>query len=394
MTSAALLSQFEAHEDRAEQPRVAPQRAPASAKRIIYALTSQGRGHSSRVTAMAEALEARGHEILICAGGHASKLFTGQGRDVVEVPVLRHLMHNNHIRLWTSLLEVGKKTLETRDVVDELVARFEGFEPDLLITDFESYSVRAAERMGLPLMCFNHQQILTHTRYQVPRRYAWDAWVARLVINTVMPRQPEHVLVSSFFYPPLRGHGGATLVPPILRDAVRSVEPTRGEHVLVYHNDPTGVVGLIDSMRAVPEQRFVAYNFQVSGSEARDLPNIEFKDPNIDGFLTDLASAKAVVSTAGFTLISEALYLGKPLLVMPNGGIFEQTINALYLEREELGEAIMHRTPEPNELRAFLERAESHPGRRPDLMRCGNDAAVACIESVLAQIAERAASPA
>ena len=184
------------------------------------------------------------------------------------------------------------------------------------------------------------------------------------------------------------------MVPPILRDAVRNVEPTRGDHVLVYHNDPTGVVGLIDSMRAVPEQRFIAYNFSVSESEARDLPNIEFKHPDVDGFLADLASAKAVISTAGFTLISEALYLGKPLLVMPNGGIFEQTINALYLEREELGEAIMHRAPEPGDLRAFLERAESHPGRRPDLMRCGNDAAVACIESVLAQIAERAPSPA
>ncbi|MBK9262024.1 MAG: hypothetical protein IPM54_19750 [Polyangiaceae bacterium] len=44
-----------------------------------------------------------------------------------------------------------------------------------MITDFESYSIRAARRIGLPLMCFNHQQILTHTRYDVPPRHAWDA---------------------------------------------------------------------------------------------------------------------------------------------------------------------------------------------------------------------------
>ena len=336
---------------------------------------------------MAEALEARGHELLICAGGRVGQQFVDQGREVIEVPVLRHLMHNNHIRLWTSLLEVGKKTLETRSVVDELVARFEAFEPDLLITDFESYSVRAAERMGLPLMCFNHQQVLTHTRYEVPRRYKWDAWVARLVINMVMPRQPEHVLLSSFFYPPLRGEG-TTLVPPILRQAVRESEPTRGEHVLVYHNDPTGLVGLLESMHALPDQRFIAYNFEPPAN-AGDMPNIEFKQPDVEGFLADLASAKAVVSTAGFTLISEALYLGKPLLVMPNGGIFEQTINALYLEREGLGEAVMHRAPSPEELRAFLDRAQAHPGRRSELMDCGNDQAVACIEKVLAQLGAR-----
>ena len=65
----------------------------------------------------------------------------------------------------------------------------------------------------------------TTTRYEVPHRYAWDAWVARLVINTVMPKQPEHVLLSSFFYPPLRDEQGSSLVPPILRAAVREIEP-------------------------------------------------------------------------------------------------------------------------------------------------------------------------
>ena len=389
-SSAALLNHFESHEeDRAALVDPQPKR-PESKSRIIYALTSQGRGHSSRVTAMAEALEAQGHELVFCAGGTAGRLIAAQGRRVIEVPVLRHLMHNNHIRLWSSLLEVGKTALETRGVVDELVERFEAFKPDLLITDFESYSVRAAERMGLPLMCFNHQQILTHTRYEVPRRYAWDAWVARLVINTVMPKRPEHVLLSSFFYPPVTNEDKATLVPPILRSAVRNIEPSKGEHVLVYHNDPTGVVGLLEAMTALPNQRFIAYNFNVPPNAATTMPNIEFKDPNVEGFLRDLASSKAVVSTAGFTLISEALYLGKPMLVMPNGGIFEQTINALYLERENLGEAYMNRAPTAKELAAFIERADNHPGRRPDFLRCGNDQAVACIERVLERVTGRA----
>ena len=58
--------------------------------RIVYALTSQGRGHSSRVTAMAEELEARGHTLLFCAGGEAGALLGESGREVIELPVLRH----------------------------------------------------------------------------------------------------------------------------------------------------------------------------------------------------------------------------------------------------------------------------------------------------------------
>jgi uncharacterized protein (TIGR00661 family) len=354
--------------------------------RIIYALTSQGRGHSSRVTAMAEALEARGHQLLFCAGGEAGELLASQGREVVPVPVLRHLMHNNHIRLWTSLAGMGLLSLRTFGVAPRLAKRFREFSPDLLISDFESYSIRAAKRLGLPLMCFNHQQVLTHTRYEVPRRYAWDAWVARLVVNTAMPRRPEHVLISSFFYPPLRDSKVATLVPPILRQAVREIEPTTRDHVLVYHNDPTGIVGLLEAMSAIPEQRFIAYNF---GAPREGIANVEFKAPNVEGFLADLASAKAVVSTAGFTLISEALYLGKPLLLMPNGGIFEQTLNAIYLERDGLGEAVMHRIPNAEDLRGFLDRCERYAERGSERLRCGNDEAVSCIEKVLERIGTR-----
>jgi uncharacterized protein (TIGR00661 family) len=235
-------------------------------------------------------------------------------------------------------------------------------------------------------MCFNHQQILTHTRYSVPRRYAWDAWVARLVVGTAMPRRPAHVLISSFFYPPLRDPNNTTLVAPILRRAVREIEPSTRDHVLVYHNDPTGIVGLLEAMKAIPEQRFVAYNFDASSER---IANVEFKSPNVEGFLADLASAKAVVSTAGFTLISEALYLGKPLLVMPNGGIFEQTLNALYLKREKLGEVLMQRIPGPEELNSFIERARHHHSRRPECLRVGNDEAVACIENVLSRVTKQ-----
>lgn len=370
--------------------------------RIIYALTSQGRGHSSRVTAMAEALEDRGHELLFCAGGEAGELLARQGRAVIDVPVLRHLMHNNEIRLWTSLFSMSMQTLTTRDVVAPLAEAFAKFEPDLLISDFESYSIRAAKRIGVPLICFNHQQVLTHTRYDVPGRYAWDAWVARLVVNTAMPRRPEHVLVSSFFYPPLRDPGAATLVAPILRRAVREIEPSAGEHVLVYHNDPTGTLGLLEAMGAVGEQRFIAYNFEALRGEAlrgdadapgrERFPNIEFKQPDVQGFLADLASAKAVISTAGFTLISEALYLGKPMLLMPNGGIFEQTLNALYLEREGLGEAVLHRVPSAEDLRGFLQRHQRYADRRAERLRCGNDDAVACIEGVLDRLSARRAA--
>jgi uncharacterized protein (TIGR00661 family) len=352
--------------------------------RIVYALTSQGRGHSSRVTAMAEELEARGHTLLFCAGGEAGALLRESGREVIELPVLRHRMRNNEIELWTSLALMGIKTLETRGAAPALAEQLGAWRPDLLITDFESYSIRAARKLGLPLMCFNHQQVLTHTRYTIPRRYAWDAWVARLVVDTAMPRKPAHVLISSFFFPPLRWPERTTLVAPILRKAVREVAPRTGEHVLVYHNDPTGLVGLLEALGECREVSFIAYNFEPPPDAATRLPNVAFKRPDVEGFLADLASARAVIATAGYTLTSEALWLGKPLLVLPNGGIFEQTLNALMLEREGLGEAVMKGMPSAARIREFLARAR--PRGRAEAVQCGNAAAADCIERVLGEI--------
>ena len=59
---------------------------------------------------------------------------------------------------------------------------------------------------------------------------------------------------------------------------------------------------------------------------------------NEDKFFGDLGSCKAVIANGGFTLISEAIYLKKPVLSVPVKGQFEQILNAIYLERLGYGE--------------------------------------------------------
>jgi len=52
------------------------------------------------------------------------------------------------------------------------------------------------------------------------------------------------------------------------------------------------------------------------GTEGQE-GNILFKKPGMAAFLRALAGAKAVIANARFSLVSEALYLGKPYLAMP-----------------------------------------------------------------------------
>jgi uncharacterized protein (TIGR00661 family) len=46
-----------------------------------------------------------------------------------------------------------------------------------------------------------------------------------------------------------------------------------------------------------------------------------------------LASCKAVMATAGFTLMTESFYLRKPYLALPMHGQFEQELNAFWMAK-------------------------------------------------------------
>ena len=71
--------------------------------------------------------------------------------------------------------------------------------------------------------------------------------------------------------------------------------------------------------------------------------------------------------------------MGKPLLAVPNRGFFEQTLNALYLEREGLGQASFDGLPSQVELTDFLE-APVQAERRLEL---GNGALAQHVDDLL-----------
>lgn len=357
--------------------------------RIVYALSGQGRGHASRVLAIARELRQRGHELLFCGGGTACDVLQASGETVLPVPTLRQVLHGNRMQLLATLRANATTLRKLQTLLDELTEKLFAFRPHLLITDFEALTPRAAERLGVPVLSFNHQQIVTETRYPLPLRYWLDAALACLAIRLIAPKRPLHVLLTSFFFPPLRRPERTTLIPPIIRSEIQQLRPVSGEAILVYVNQPEGVGHLpqVLAQLAVP---FILYNLPPPEDAAR-YPNLIFKKPSLDEFLHDLACAQAVVCTAGFTLISEALYLGKPLLVMPNRGIFEQTLNALFLERDGMGMAVYDRLLRPEDVRRFLENLPYYRSRLWAYpKRPGNEAALACIEQLLLRLERRA----
>ena len=346
---------------------------------VVYALCGYGRGHASRAVAVAAALRARGHRVTFAAGGPAAADLPGE---VLPVPALQQVVVGNRVDFRATARANWPHARHSLETLDRLADALAESDADLVVADHEPFLPRAARRAGVPVVALSHQLVLTHTRVRIPIRYGPTAWGTRAGIALLEPPGATPAIVPSYFFPPLRPRRDATLVGPTLRDDVLEARPSRDGPVLVYLNEGAGMDTFLAALGCV-DAEFAVYGVP---DRAPAPPNVSLHAPDRAAFLRDLSRSRAVIATAGFTLLSEALHVGKPILALPNRGFFEQTVNALYLERMGRGEAIHTRAARAADVAGFLDRADRYaatPGTRAE-GEAGREAAADRIEAALA----------
>jgi uncharacterized protein (TIGR00661 family) len=343
--------------------------------RIAYTVMGYGRGHAMRSAAVLPAL-ARDHEVRVFAGRDAHEVLA-RDHDSVEIPVIGYQYGSNgricprrtvlrNAPLVADLLAVGPRT---RAVWQQMA----DFAPDIVISDSETYGHRFARHHGVPRIGFDHVGIMAycHCDFAPGDRLAGirDGLGYRAFMG-----DPDRVIVASF-YPARPRRDTVQLVGPILREQVRAARAERGDTLLVYLNKGAHqyTAALDTALRACGE-RVVVYGTPHRGHSA----NLEFKAPARQGFIDDLAAAKAVVSTAGNQLLSEAIHLGKPVLALPEDAV-EQRLNARAVETLGVGvSACLHRFS-LSTLGAFLDNGDAHAAATSAHRRDGLDDAIAAL---------------
>ncbi|MHC4356959.1 MAG: glycosyltransferase family protein, partial [Planctomycetota bacterium] len=209
------------------------------------------------------------------------------------------------------------------------------------------FSAWWAWRKNVPFISIDHEHMLTLCRLEHPVKN----WFSRLTASVVTECHyvgAASYIVINFFEAPLR-IDSAVLAPPIVRPIITELDPTAGEHILLYSTTGTGQ----DRLRKIPgkftEQTFVIYGF----NEDVELDNCIFKKRSTEGFLADLAAARGVIASAGFSLLSECMYLRKKMLLLPLAGQYEQIINGQYIEK--LGLGISADKPDEETIARFLD---------------------------------------
>jgi len=314
--------------------------------KIIYAVAGEGFGHSSRSHLIGQRLIDAGHDCIF-VGSQKSLLYLKQyfGERVKEIFGLSFAFINGRIDKSETLKRNLLKLPEGNKQNDELFKKhFEPFEPDLVISDFEPFSAWWAWRNNVPFISIDHEHMLTLCKLEHPGRNWFSRITASVVTECHYIGAVAYIIVN-FFDAPLRVDS-AVLAPPIIRPVVSSLKARAGEHILLYSTIGKGEEQLRQVLDKFGEQKFYVYGF----GKSAEYNNCIFKERSTEGFLADLAGARGVIASAGFSLISECMYLKKKMMLLPLAGQYEQIINAHYVQKlglgisaEKLDEAIIAR---------------------------------------------------
>jgi uncharacterized protein (TIGR00661 family) len=321
--------------------------------RILYGVTGEGMGHATRSKVVCEYLVAQGHKVKIVVSGRAHGFLAKSFPDVVEIKGLTIRYVNNAMDRDGSLARnVLAAPSLVRGNVGVYYDKVVDFEPDAVITDFDSFAYLFGKRHGLPILSIDNQAIIHRCKHDkaIKKGVELDYNLTKAFVKAKIAGC-DHYVITSFFFPPIRKKFAdtTTLVPPMLRKPVLDAKKKAkmGDHVLVYQTSVSDTK-LVANLNKVKGEKFVVYGLRKSETHG----NCTLKEFSEDGFIADLASARAVVANGGLSLIGEAVYLGKPIYSVPVQHQFEQVMNARYLE--ELGYGLGADTIEPDLLRLFL----------------------------------------
>jgi uncharacterized protein (TIGR00661 family) len=350
--------------------------------KILYGVVGEGMGHAMRSRVLLEHLVlTEGHDVQIMASGRAVDFLAKRFEGVTRIHGLHMIYEENRVRLgetlWsnvaTGVTGIPKNIGAYYDFVGQ-------FEPEVVISDFESWTYLYGKNHRLPVLSIDNMQIINRARHadEILDGCRAEFEVTRAFIKAKLPFCDEY-FITTFFRPEVR-KDRTRLFPPILRPEILDAKRRSGEHLLVYTTGQ-GNEQLARTLAATGIECRI-YGMRRDLTEEVVEGTLRYRPFSETTFIDDLASARAVIAGGGFTLMGEAVYLRKPMLAVPLGRQFEQVLNARYLEREGYGR-YAETLDDPATVHAFIEAIPACEAKLAGYVQDGNREILGAVDEFL-----------
>ncbi|MDR3268786.1 MAG: hypothetical protein LBT83_06940 [Tannerella sp.] len=304
--------------------------------RFLFIVQGEGRGHLTQAISLADILRRQGHEVVEALVGksHSRELpdffreKINTSIHVYDAPSIIFGKDKKHIDfVKTFLYNVSPQKLKRYgDSIELIHRRIKKHKPDIVVNFYEILPgfTQLRFRIDVPFVNIGHQYLLRHPDYVHGR----GDHLMMLRLHAILCSIGAAKIMALSFYP-MKNYPQEriTVVPPLLRKEVLDMKPSTGDYILGYMLNQ----GYENEIRAWhkkhPEVKLHFF------WDKRDAPAVWKVDDTFtlhtiddEAFLKYMAGCRGYITTAGFESVCEALYLDKPVMMIP--AHIEQEVNA------------------------------------------------------------------
>ncbi len=305
--------------------------------KFLFIVQGEGRGHLTQAISLYNILVKNEHEVCSVIVGKSKRrelprFFSDQIQSSIhqfESPNFVTDKKGKSVKIFRSIfLNLLKLTTFIRSInrLDTLV---KSQQPDVIINfyDFLGGLYYLMKKPKPKHVVLAHQFFVSHPSFDFPRGRFFDR-TSMMIGNKLAGYGASKTLTLSF--QELPDTTKLTIVPPLLRKEIREQPISQENHFLVYmvnHGYAEQVEKFHLENPDIPihcfwDKKGVPETYKVDD-------NLTFHQLNDRKFIALMASCQGYLTTAGFESVCEAMYMGKPILMVPVKGHYEQSCNAL-----------------------------------------------------------------
>ncbi len=309
--------------------------------KFVFIVQGEGRGHMTQAIALRNMLSKHGHTVCAALIGKSER------REIpaffiqkIQVPVIGFQSpnfvldpQNKGLKLADTLISNilnYQKYLRNLQDIDKVVAEHK---PDVVINFYDllagMYSFFYKRKRNFKYVCVGHQFLLEHPDFPFPSGHMMERFL--LNINTsISSAKADLKLALSFIGMQDLLHKKLFVVPPLLRQEVIDIKTKKEDFILGYVvNDGYGEEIIDWHLKNMHISMVCFWDRKGAELEYRPHDNIVFHKLDDVKFLDHMSKCSGFVSSAGFESICEAMYMGKPVMMVPTANHYEQLCNSI-----------------------------------------------------------------
>ncbi|MDR2843395.1 MAG: glycosyltransferase [Candidatus Symbiothrix sp.] len=304
--------------------------------KFLFIVQGEGRGHLTQAIALKNMLSRNGQEVVgVLAGKSELREFPAFFFEKIEAPVYRFsspnflpAAPNKKTNIW---LSSAYNLLKTPVYIRSLIfihKKINEIQPDVVINFYEMMAglTYLLYPPKVPYISVAHQYLFLHPEYKFPKESKSELFMLKL-FNYVTSFRSKKLFALSIEPKSDVPRKRLVVVPPLLREEILQCEPTTGNYLHGYLLNAHYADEIIAWQKAHPDV-YLHFFWDKKDAPAETIINDHLTFHTLDDqlFIQYMAGCKGYATTAGFESVCEAIYLGKPVLMVPTH--IEQSCNA------------------------------------------------------------------